>query len=208
VLDRVQLEAYASENGVTLGIAAATPYAYFVVDLVESTRAEGGNLVHPYFRVIYRRQLDGAINVVVLATIADRSLGRMGDIVLVEQERHATGTVEMELPRGFGEVGMSGAQDALRELEEETGFIGSEARLLGKTFTDSGLTDAEIQFFHVAVVARRPANPEVEEAILGPRLMSTEELLREIARGSIRDGFTVQALALFELRKADSLLKS
>jgi ADP-ribose pyrophosphatase len=197
VLDRARLEAYATEHGVTLGIAAATPYAYFVVDLVESTGAEGGRVAHPYFRVIYRKQLNGAINVVILATIANPSIGRVGDIVLVEQERHATGTVEVELPRGFGEVGMSGAQDALRELEEETGFIGSQARLLGKTFTDSGLTDAEIQFFHVAAVARRPAQPEIGEAILGLRFKSTEEIWREISDGSIRDGFTMQALALF-----------
>jgi ADP-ribose pyrophosphatase len=197
VLDHLRLEAYASEHSVTLGIAAATPYAYFVVDLVESMRADGGKLVHPYFRVIYRKQLDGAINVVILATIENPSLGRVGDIVLVEQERHATGTVEVELPRGFGELGMSGAQDALRELEEETGFIGSEARLLGKTFTDSGLTDAEIHFFHVAAVARRSAQPEIGEAILGLRFKSLEEIWEEIAQGRIRDGFTVQALALF-----------
>src|SRR5262249_23935497 len=138
------------------------------------------------------------INVVVLATVAEPSLGKIGDIVLVEQERHATGNTEIELPRGFGELGLSGEQNALKELKEETGFIGEKARLLGTTLTDSGLTNAEVFFYHIEAVARQDHEPEMEEAIIGIHTMSLSKLKQEIAEGRIRDGFTLQAMTLFE----------
>jgi ADP-ribose pyrophosphatase len=198
VLDRSRLEKYSAEHGVVLGVAATTPYVYFLVDLVESSNHLGDSFAHPYLRVVYHRQLDGATNVVVLATIDDPSLGQIDNVVLVEQERHATGVVEVELPRGFGEVGLTGEENALSELQQETGFIGRNPRLLGTTLTDSGTTDAEVSFYHVAAFARQATAHELEEAIVGLRIISRAEMWAEIAAGRIRDSFTIQALALFE----------
>ena len=190
------LTEYAREHGVVVGVAAETPFVLFVVDLVESHRRDGH--LFPYMRVISRAQLDGGVNVVVLGTIEDSSLGNPGDIVLVEQERHALGTSELELPRGFGEPQLSGEDNALRELWEETGYLGEYARFLGTTASDSGITDSFVSFFHVPVVRRAPANREPEEAITGVTLMSCDALWGRIRTGQIRDAFTLQALALYE----------
>jgi ADP-ribose pyrophosphatase len=198
VLDRSRLEAYAAEHGVVLGIAATTRYAHFVIDLVESSDHQGEKFVHTYLRAVNRGQLDGGTNVAVIATIEDPSLGRTGDIVLVEQERHATGSIEAELPRGFGELGLTGEQNALTELKQETGFIGSKPRLLGTALIDSGFTDSEVSFFHVPVVAKQASAREPEEAIVRLRLASPAEIWEEITAGRIRDSFTLQALALYE----------
>lgn len=204
VRDREALTAYAREHGVVLGVVADTPYIYFIVDLVESRSLVGRVSRHPYLRVVPRGQLEGGVNVVVLATLDDPSLGRSGDIVLVEQDRHALGTREIELPRGFGERMLSGEASALRELQEETGYIGDSAHLLGRTYTDSGLTDGIVSFYHVPVVRRASARPELEEAIERVHLATKDQLWEGIRSGRIRDGFTLQALALFESRSRPS----
>lgn len=123
--------------------------------------------------------------------------------MFVEQERHATGTVETELPRGFGEVGLTAEQNALRELREETGAIGEEAHLLGSTYTDSGIMDGMVSFYHVPITARVSSAPESQEAITGVRLASREEAWEDIMAGRIRDAFTLQAMALFERSRPD-----
>lgn len=181
-----------------LGVVAAFQGVHLVVDLVKSRTAQGEEFTHPYMRLVFRKQLEGAVNTVVLATIANPALGRVGDIVFVEQERHATGSIETELPRGFGEVGLTGEQNALRELQEETGAIGEEAYLLGSTYTDSGITDGKASFYHVPVTAHVSSTPENQEAITGVRLTSREEAWENIMAGRIRDGFTLQAMSLFE----------
>lgn len=198
VRDLGVLEAYAAEHGTVLGVAAETPYVLFVIDLVESRQEGRGLRRHPYLRVISRAQLEGGVNVVVLATLQDATLGRVGDIVLVEQERHAPGTRETELPRGFGEPGQSGEANALRELREETGYIGEQAHYLGSICTDSGLTDCVVAIYHVPVTQRCESTPETEEAISRVRVLSGEDIWKGIQRGTIRDAFTLQALALYE----------
>jgi ADP-ribose diphosphatase len=198
VQDRQALADYASKTGTVLGLAAETPYFLFIVDLVESQAPDGSVHRHPYSRVVSRKQLEGGVNVVILATIQSSALGKLGDIVLLEQERHALGTREFELPRGFGEAGISGEANALRELEEETGYIGDHARLLTTTSTDSGLTDALASFYHVPVARRAMAKPETGEAIGKVRLFTAVEIWHDVQAGRIRDGFTLQALAMYE----------
>ncbi|MBI3670375.1 MAG: NUDIX hydrolase [Acidobacteria bacterium] len=198
VLDRRTLETFASEHRVVLGVAATTPYVYFVVDLVQGRDVLGEKNFYPYLRIIYRKQLEGGVNTVILGTIAEPSLGQVGDVVLVDQERHATGVVETELPRGFGEPELTGEENALRELREETGFIGEQAHSLGTTLTDSGVTDARVSFYYVPIVARCAPNSETSEAITRIRLASLEVVWQEIISGRTRDSFTVQAIALFE----------
>jgi ADP-ribose pyrophosphatase len=191
------LESYVLQHGIVLGIAATTPYVYFVVDLVESRLDDGTIHRHPYLRNISIGQLKGGINVVVLAIIQDNSLGQFGNVLLLEQERHATGSNELGLPRGFGEPGLSGEENALKELREETGYLGEQAHLLGVTYTDSGLTDSKVFFYYVPVTSYQAQFKE-EEAIRTISLLSINDLWRQIDSSHIRDSFTIQALALYE----------
>ena len=198
VRDPESIAAYAAEHGDVLGVAAETPYALFIVDLVESRRLDGTLYRYPYLRVISRAQLEGGTNVVILATIQDASLGKKGDIVLIKQERHALGTIEAELPRGFGIPGITGETTALRELEEETGYIGDHAYLLATTSIDGGLTDGLASFYHVPVVQHSPNRPETGEAITEVFLASLDDAWHSIRSGQMRDGLSLQALALYE----------
>ncbi len=52
-------------------------------------------------------------------------------IVLVEQYRHGIRDITLEIPGGLCEDGESILETGLRELEEETGYVGSRAELIG-----------------------------------------------------------------------------
>lgn len=55
-----------------------------------------------------------------------------GDVVLVEQFRHGTSSVDLEIPGGVMDPGdASPVETAIRELEEETGYRGENARIIG-----------------------------------------------------------------------------
>ena len=198
VCDRGTLERYAQEHDEVLGVVAETPYVYFVVDLVKTIGKDNQPWHYTYLRLLFRKQLQGAINTVVLGTIANPELGQLNDVVLVEQERHATGVLHLELPRGFGEVGLTGEQNALKELKEETGYIGEKAFLLGATYTDTGITNAKVSFFHVPITQKVDATPELREAIQQVQLISVNEIWNKIQRSEIMDSFTIQALSFFE----------
>jgi ADP-ribose pyrophosphatase len=102
------------------------------------------------------------------------------------------------VPRGFGEVGLSGEANALKELREETGYIGEHAELLGSLNTDSGLTDSAVSYYHVPILQKGAAKPETEEAILKVSLQSRQDIWKAVRAGEIKDNFTVTALSLYE----------
>jgi 8-oxo-dGTP pyrophosphatase MutT (NUDIX family)/thiol-disulfide isomerase/thioredoxin len=54
-----------------------------------------------------------------------------GQVVLVAQHRHGTGAPTLEIPGGMVDPGEGFVAAGLRELEEETGYGGGEAELIG-----------------------------------------------------------------------------
>ncbi|MEW6160235.1 MAG: NUDIX hydrolase [Verrucomicrobiota bacterium] len=62
------------------------------------------------------------------------------ELVMVEQYRHGSNTVELEIPGGMMDPQESSPLEAgLRELREETGYEGSNARILGKIFANPAI---------------------------------------------------------------------
>jgi len=196
------LEEFAEEHSVVLGVLAETPYLWLINDLVQSRKPSGETFYHPYLRFIAPPEHAGTTGVVVLATVRSSGGESAESIVLVEQERHATGNLELELPRGFGDPNTPPEAHALQELKSETGYVGTRAEYLGTTLTDSGTTDSSVSFFHVPVTSRSDQEPEPQEAISRIVLLTKEELWAEIDSGAVRDGFTMQALALYARRMA------
>jgi len=61
-------------------------------------------------------------------------------LVMVEQFRHGTNTVELEIPGGMMDPGETDpVVTAARELREETGYEGENARLLGKIWSNPAI---------------------------------------------------------------------
>jgi ADP-ribose pyrophosphatase len=199
VRDREVLRKTAEEDGLRIGLLAETEYTYFLNDLVETTGEDGVTRRYPYQRIVYRKQLDGAINTVVFAVIEDKDLGNVGDVVLVEQERHATGQIHRELPRGFGEKGISPEANALNELREETGYIGRNAAPMGASYTDTGMMDCLVRYYHVPVVGKVEPERSPFEPILNTCLVPPDRIEKEIRSGIITDGFTIQGISFYRL---------
>jgi len=206
IRDPAILELFAKEHQVVLGVVASNKYLWLINDLVQSRDAAGDTLLHPYLRIIAPPQTDLSLppsaGSVVLATIPLPSAEENEMIVLVEQERHSTGSLELELPRGFAEPGTSAADQALAELRQETGYLGEEPRLLGSTISDSGTSDKSASFFHVPVTGQEAEKHEPSEAITRTVLLTRADLWKKIESGAVRDAFTVQALGLYERRLA------
>jgi len=65
---------------------------------------------------------------------------REGKIVMVEQYRHGSDTVELEIPGGMMDDGESDpVAAAVRELGEETGYVGKRARVIGQIFPNPAI---------------------------------------------------------------------
>lgn len=78
--------------------------------------------------------LDSVDWVNVLAITPDQKL------VMVEQFRHGSNTVELEIPGGMMDAGETDpVATAIRELREETGYEGENARLLGKIWSNPAI---------------------------------------------------------------------
>lgn len=200
VLDPDIAEGFAAEHQVILGVVAETPYLWLINDLVQGHDAAGNTILFPYLRVTGPPRAAAARlapGSVVLATLA-RPGAEEEEIVLVEQERHATGELELELPRGLAEPGVSARAQALAELRQETGYLGQEPCFLGTSVSDTGMSDRAASFFHVPVTAQSAADAEPSEAITRTTLVTRAALWDLIGSGTVRDAFTIQALALYE----------
>jgi 8-oxo-dGTP pyrophosphatase MutT (NUDIX family) len=130
--------------------------------------------------------------VTVVATTAE------GEVVMVEQFRHALRTVTMETPSGFMDEGESPLEAALRELREETGYEGDDPRVIGCLELNPSWQTTRVYVVAVAN-ARRTAPTDLDEAEDIRVLTVGRERVRELVRtGGIRATVAVSALALAE----------
>lgn len=121
-------------------------------------------------------------------------------LVMVEQYRHGTNTVELEIPGG-----MLDREDAspviagVRELREETGYEGENARVIGEIFPNPAIMSNTC---HTVLVENCRLKHAVEfdhgEDLL-TRLVPVADLTRLVAAGRIRHAVVVVALYHFEL---------
>jgi len=130
----------------------------------------------------------------VVAVTSDQQL------VMVEQYRHGSDTVELEVPGG-----MIDARDASpdasgeRELREETGYAGKGARIIGSVWANPAIMSNTC--YTALVEDCRCVHPlewdHCEELIT--RLVPVAEIPGLIASGKIRHPLVIVALYHFEL---------
>jgi len=121
-------------------------------------------------------------------------------LVMVEQYRHGTNTVELEIPGGM--VDRNDASPVVagaRELREETGYEGADARLIGKVFPNPAI---QSNICYTALVENCVPTHAVEfdhgEDLI-TRLIPVADIPRLVAEGMIRHSLVVVALYYFEL---------
>jgi ADP-ribose pyrophosphatase len=130
----------------------------------------------------------------VIAVTPERQL------VMVEQYRHGSNTVELEIPGG-----MMDAKDASpefcgqRELREETGYEGTHARVISEVWANPAIMSNKC--YTVLVENCRCVHPlewdHAEELIT--KLVPLAELPALVASGKIRHPLVVVALYHYEL---------
>jgi 8-oxo-dGTP pyrophosphatase MutT (NUDIX family) len=128
-----------------------------------------------------------------------------GQVVLIEQYRHGTGEISLEIPGGMVDPGESPASAATRELLEETGYEASEVVFLGKTRPNPAIQDNWIHTFLARGVERRgePKNDGTEQTIV--RLVPLERISALIAGGEIDHSLVVVGFHWLGLREQETI---
>lgn len=121
-------------------------------------------------------------------------------VVMVEQYRHGSDTVELEIPGGMIDSGdASPIAAGLRELKEETGYVGEDARIIGEVFPNPAIMSNTC--YTVLVRNCRCIHPvELDHGEdLTTRLLPAHEVPALVGAGKIRHSLVVAALYYFEL---------
>ncbi|MCS7000287.1 MAG: NUDIX hydrolase [Bacteroidota bacterium] len=159
---------------------AANPYWEYWLDYY--TIRDGSQ--QPYYYVHTRG------SVMVIPITAD------GRFVLVRQFRYLWQRESIEFPGGGVAEGSLPIQQALRELQEEAGYGAATIEQIGEFNPMNGVTDERCTVFVARdLSACTRANDPVEETL--PLVLSRDELTARIADGTIWDGMTLAAWALF-----------
>jgi len=121
-------------------------------------------------------------------------------LVTIEQYRHGSDTVELEIPGGMMDAHESSpVATGIRELREETGYAGENARLIGRIFPNPAIMSNTC--FTLLVENCRCVHPvqfdHSEDLIT--RLVPVADAPRLVAEGKITHSLVAVALYHFEL---------
>ena len=122
---------------------------------------------------------------------------REGKVVLIEQYRHGTQRVTLEIPGGTVEEGEEPLAAGLRELAEETGFGGGSARLLGWCEPNPAIQSNRCWFVAAEGVAKVAECRLDEMEDIAVRLETLARVPALIAAGDVRHALVIAAFARY-----------
>lgn len=130
----------------------------------------------------------------VIALTRDRRM------VMVEQYRHGTDTIELEVPGGVMDPGETSPVEAgLRELQEETGYTGINPRLIGRIHPNVAImSNSCFTVFVEDCDLTHPTAFDPGEDLV-TRLVPLDEIPDHIRSGRISHALVVVALHHFGL---------
>lgn len=116
------------------------------------------------------------------------------NVVLVRQFRTAMNRVLIEIPAGKLESGEDPKVCAMRELEEETGYIPGNLEYLGRICTVPGFCDEIIHIYKATNLIKGNKGGD-EDEFTELEIMSLEEMKLKVKSGEIIDTKTISSLA-------------
>ena len=154
-----------------------------------------GKLLHVYFDEVeisgktYRREVVSHPGAAAVIPVTENK-----EILFVKQYRYPVKRELLEIPAGKLDETEDPEHCALRELEEETGYIGN-IRELGYIYTTPGFSDEKIYLYladHLVYTQQSLDEGEYLEVLKIP----VEEVLEMIRNGRISDAKTIAAIAM------------
>ncbi len=116
-----------------------------------------------------------------------------GEILLVEQYRHALKKVFLEIPAGKRDKGEAPEKTASRELIEETGYTAGRFELMTLIHPVIGYADEEIYLYRATELIPGPQKLDPGE-FLEVKKFTSDELKEKVHRGEITDVKTLISL--------------
>lgn len=121
-----------------------------------------------------------------------------GQLVLVKQYRFGVEQCSLEIPGGVIDGGEGPLAAGIRELEEETGYVGKKARIIGNVWANPAIMDNLCSFVLVEeAVLKSEVNWDQDEEI-EVTLAPVDQVMEWARNGKIRHSLVVNALFLFE----------
>lgn len=131
------------------------------------------------------------------------ALTKADEVVLIEQFRHGSEEIILEIPGGMVDENESAESAARRELLEETGYSPGEFILLGKSEPNPAIQNNTIYHF-LALDCEKTREPAFDEhESLATKLVSIGEIKKLILNGKIAHSLVLAAFAIFSLRRYD-----
>jgi len=168
----------------SVGVLAEDAY---ILALRDAVRFPDGSL-GTHNRVVY---VNNAGGVAVLPLFEGR-------IVLLRVFRHAIGRFLLEIPRGSVEVGDGLEETVLREIAEETGGRATGAIHLGRTFCDTSLSNARLDYFLAELSG--VGEPQLSEGIFDIVQVTLARFVGMVAEGGVEDAHAINAFYMARLK--------
>lgn len=125
------------------------------VKVMYANEAEGKTM--PWDAVERVTTAEGGIDAVIAVTIV-KKIGQQPKLLIVKQFRPAAGKYTVELCAGLVDPGESPNDAALRELKEETGYVGKIVTTTGRGLMSPGITNENIVTVFIEVDGDAPEN--------------------------------------------------
>jgi len=123
------------------------------------------------------------------------------DVIAVKQFRYSVWDELVELPAGTLEEGEEPEKCAIRELEEETGYIAENIEYLGSFYASPGYCTEILHAFLAENLREGKMKLEPDEKIRVVKI-PLNNFLKMIVNGDIKDSKTIATTFLYILKKS------
>jgi ADP-ribose pyrophosphatase len=169
------------QNWKTLDSKYAYQHNWFGVR-VDKCELPDGRIMEPYYIV----EIPDWCNVIVAT---DKE-----ELIMVQQYRYAAGIITIEPPGGIIEKYEQPIDAAIREMQEETGYISDQIDFLCEIYPNPALQKTKA-FFYLARNARKAANAKLDEfEDLNTVTLSKQKVLGMLAESQFKHAAQTGAL--------------